>query len=297
MTGAAVLRARHHVWMQTDVLAVLSALGPRDVRATFALAVSEPTPWERDSTLDTRYVDQLLREARDQALVAGEVHEGDGSVHHWQIGVTVAGLRAIGEWPPSGGEFLPGPWDEATWGQIDRPVLQEMADAPPYHGFVFRPSFGDPEEEHARWAAICRLRSAGLLGGDFQMGGLDGVRVTIAGKRALDGAGDPIERAQVELARGAKVEALNVAVEEVLAPLLRELRPADAGRLSTLNEGLKRDGVLAEHERAEIAWCLALRNTTHHGRAATVSEHQIERAIHAIAEMRETLGQRTVNAG
>jgi hypothetical protein len=274
---------------------VLESVLTLDPDRNFDLALSEPIPWPEQSSLDTREVDQLLREAEHRGLLDGERAEGDGSISWWTgVDLTVAGLRQLGQWPPLGGEHLPGPWDGGRWGGLDRPLLADLAAKPPRGDFIFGPAGGDSADERQRWRAALRLLEAGLIDGGRQQDGIDGVRITVEGQRTLQGPQASLDRATVELRRGAKADAMTAVVEEALAELLRELAQAEglatekSGRavaLGNLNDQLQSAGVFDRVTHAEVELCLGVRNETNHGRGADVSETRIERAIAIVDEL------------
>jgi len=145
---------------------------------------------------------------------------------------------------------------------------------------------------------VLRLLSAGLIAGGLQRGGLDGVRLTVEGRRALDGPTGPLDRAVVELRRGAKAEAMTAVVDEALADLLRKLAAVKGvpteqnGKpwlLSNLADRLLAAGAFARDSHAEVQMCLALRNETDHGRGVGVSEPRIARAIETARELGDRL--------
>jgi hypothetical protein len=79
---------------------VLAALVERDSRLTLTLGFDEasdlvPAPG--------REVDDALLEGHNDGLTIGDRSEGNGSVCWWsQLRLTVQGLQALGEWPPTG---------------------------------------------------------------------------------------------------------------------------------------------------------------------------------------------------
>lgn len=278
-----------------DLDPLLSSLLERDPDQNLDLELTEPVPWEGQPSLNTSEVDQLLQEAKHEGFLGGERGEGDGSISWWSgIRLTVKGLRRLGQWPPDGGEHLPGRWDEGVWGDVDRPLLLEFATNPPHDGFLFGPEGGDSAEERERWKAVMRLLSGRLIDGDVQQGGLDRVRITVKDHRALDGPATPLDRAVVELRRGAKAEAMTAVVDEALAELLRELArdhglPIEQNgkpiRLNNLADQLKAAGVFGRDVHSEVEVCLALRNKTNHGQGAQISDTRIERAIGIVREL------------
>lgn len=289
--------------MTSSTNRLLEGLLSHDPFETLELHLAEPTRLDAIPGCDTREIDELLLHAQRDGLVsASHRHTGDGSIAHWfTLHLTVRGLRQIGQWPPVGGERVPGPWDEGVWGLEDRPVLRELGDSPGARAFILRPLGGPDAQDLPRWQSVIRLLEAELISGEAQASGLNEVLVTAAGQRALaDGHEDPLDRALVDLHRNAKVDAMTAAVEEALVGMLRELAGAhgvvaeDArGRTlghGALNDQLKAGDVYDESWRAEVAALLALRNETNHGRGATVSPTRIQRAIAGIKEFRETFG-------
>jgi hypothetical protein len=266
---------------------------------SFELKLTEPAAWATDSSISSKEADLGLQEAQHQGLIEGQRGEGDGSISWWSnVRLTVEGLRRLGEWPPAGGEHLPGPWDKGVWGQVDRPLLVELAENPPHADFEFKPEGGATSAERKRWWAVMRLFSARLIDGGLPEGGLDALRITVEGRRTLEGPTGPLDRALVELRRGAKADAMTAAVDEALAGLLRKLATAKGLatkqngkeiRLNNLADQLKKAGAFQRDSHAEIEMCLALRNETDHGRGANVSESRIERAIETVRELEERL--------
>lgn len=263
------------------------------------LELSDPVPCELAPELDTKTVDDLLQEAEHQGLLTGTRQLGDGSICWWhKLELTWRGLERLGECPHPGSELLEGPWQEGYWAKMAEPLLREMNEDPPEHGFFFAPAGGASDDEWRRYQCVRRLISVGLLrgrdGGPGQ--GISELAVTEHGHHALaEGPSDPLDRARNELQRGAKADAMTAAVEEVLRERLIALalqhgiptvkpngRPAD---LAAINDQLS---ALPKDVRAEIAFYLKLRNETNHGRGAAISATRIRRAIDGIRELRDT---------
>lgn len=119
---------------------LLSALVEHDPDRSIDLELAEPVPWGPSAALDTSQVDDLLREGLHQGVVDGQRQLGDGRSAWWSlVSLTVDGLRRLGQWPPAGGEHLPGPWDEGVWGTRDHPLLSELDASPPHADFLMGP--------------------------------------------------------------------------------------------------------------------------------------------------------------
>lgn len=246
-----------------------------------------------------------LREAEANGLVTAlDRAPGDGSIACWVgLRATVAGLRAIGDWPPIGMEHLPGRWDEGRWGQRVLPRLRELADAGPALNFEHQPHSEQPgDDADWSWRSTLDLMEAGLITGDLQSGGVSDLIVTSEGMRAAAGvADDPLDRAVAELHRGAKADAMTAAVEEGLGRVVRGLAESHGVAttegakskpvlLSELNNHLRRVAY-DESWGAEIAGWLAIRNETNHGRGEPVSPERILRVIAGVHEFRELFDQ------
>jgi len=267
-----------------------------DARTALELALIDPQAVEAPEGWNSKKLDLALRQAQAKGLI--EVQDratGDGSMAWWFVRPSLAGLRAIGQWPPAGSEHLPGSWDDGVWGKRDLLRLRQLLESPPHHGFVFGTTGGTTDDECADWLAATRLLEAGLLTGSPGPTGIADVSVTAEGQRAVAGVGDdPLDRAIVELERNAKVEAMTAAVEEALGDKLRQLaneHGVDAtdvqGRprhLAALNDALRAKPAYNQSWGAEIAGWIALRNETNHGRGKTVSATRIERAVAGIRE-------------
>lgn len=276
------------------VLEAVAGLPP--MPETIVMELSDPVPWDMVAGLDTSEGDQILSELQDELLVEGERRLGDGSICWWaKLQATVLGLMTLGEWPLQGAEHTAGQWDNGYWGEVAKPLLREYADAPPRSRFVFRPVMGEPEKKHIEWRAAQLLLRAGLIRGSGGGGGegIPDVALTEAGRRALEGRPmDALDRATVELRRGAKAEALVAATEEAMGSCLKALSKQhgiatvnDKKRdvaLATLGEQLAAKGVISSDVRAEISAYLQLRNKAVHGEAATVEADRIARAIEGI---------------
>jgi hypothetical protein len=201
--------------------ALLAELVGRDARAALWLDPAVDPGFSDDITAGE--VDGALREGVAQDLVCGERATFAGAEVLWtNPRLRVKGLRHLGEWPPTGGDHLPGRWDDGYWGQRALPALRALHQGPPDQGFVFGPEGGMSDEEWAEWCAVLRLRDAGLIDGNLEQSGLSEVRVTAAGARVLD----PPERDALRwlarpLRRGGKADATIAAVEEALGGRLK----------------------------------------------------------------------------
>ena len=93
----------------------------------------------------------ILHHAEDDGYVAAD-HEDRGGMELWTgVRLTLAGLRALGEWPPAAAEYRPGPWDGRRWGTVSRPLLADLAANPPQGGVMLKHLGGDPAEDWQRW--------------------------------------------------------------------------------------------------------------------------------------------------
>jgi hypothetical protein len=151
--------------------AVLLGLVDRDPRVIINLVFDEPS---EISGATGRQVDEVLLEAQHRGLLKGDRGEGDGSVAWWsRVSLTVIGLRSLGLWPPFERELESGLWDAGYWGARARPLLAELHDNPPAHGYYFREGLGEADPEPAqRWACVLLLIEAGLLLGEVQTEGV-----------------------------------------------------------------------------------------------------------------------------
>lgn len=270
---------------------VMEALVGHDSRAEINLAFGEPSalvPGTRG-----REVDDVLFEASQLKLIVGDRGGGDGSAAWWsRVRLTAAGLRSLGQWPPAGREWEPGGWDGGHWGGVARPLLQQLQDQPPAHGYLEKP-IGQSSEEWAQWTAALQLGEADLIAGRLDADGIANLRVTAAGVRALDPTPrDPVDEAIAKLRGGARVDAIIAAVEGALGARLNQLaanhdvattRQDDTPlTLSRLNNDLRSAGVYDETHRAQIEAWLKLRNDLAHADPAVASDARIEAAIAAI---------------
>jgi hypothetical protein len=265
--------------------AVLVGLVNRDPRVMIDLVFDEPS-----GIADTtgRQVDDVLLEAHHRGLLHGDRGEGDGSVAWWSsVSLTVAGLQSLGQWPPSDREWARGLWDEGYWGARARPLLAELRDNPPAHGYYFREGLGDADPEPARrWASVLLLIEAGLVLGEVQTEGVANLRITGQGGRALDPVpDDPLDVAVAQLRGGSPVDAIVTAVEGVLVGRLREIAAArgvsttypDGGALplSRLNSDLRQAAAYGEADRAQVDAWYKVRNQLAHADGDPVSSARI----------------------
>lgn len=271
--------------------AVLHELVARDAPSDLSL---EPNADPGFAGIPAQEVDAALREALGRGLLDGERATFSGPEVLWSNPrLRVAGLRHLGEWPPAGGEHLPGPWDHRYWGQRALPALRDVRENPPYHGFLFGPYGGMDDEGWSTWCAILRLLDIGLIDGDLEQGGLSDVRVTAAGAQVLDPVDrDPLAVAAVAFRHGNKADATIAAVEEALGGRLKELAAVHrvslvdarggAKKLSVLNNDLKTAGAFDEAERTQVDAWLKLRNGVGHGRGEAVSLGRIETLLSGV---------------
>jgi hypothetical protein len=268
----------------------------QDGRANFTLVYDQTTQCDALPHLLGRDLHEALLEARAGSLIVGDFSGGDGSQAIWfGVRLTIHGLRGLGEWPSEGGESLAGRWDQGVWGRRARPMLSELA--PLSSGAYVGGPLGDEDHERGmRWQAVVWLCEAALLDGELRPGGLQDMRITSAGRAALDPPlDDPLTRARIHASRDAKGDAVNAAVEEELRAHLVLLAGENdvaatvgtGGRprpqsLAVINEQLGAAGVYSQGWRAEIGGWLALRNEVDHGRGADIAAQRIERMIQGI---------------
>jgi hypothetical protein len=272
----------------------LRALVERDSRRNLSFDLDAPAPLGLDGELTGREFNDVLREAKRQHLVTGELHDMGTSVAWFTLRPTLWALRALGEWPPAGGEALPGRWDEGVWGRRAKDALRELVERPPSGDYLFGPPPGSAEPEPwIQWEATRRLLESGLIEGVLQVSGIQDVRVTAAGHRALAAAPvDPLDAARVHVARDARADAVNAAIEEALKSRLLALAATfnvaveqangKPVHLQVLNQNLAKAGAYSNSWGAEITGWLAIRNDVDHGRAANVSPERIERLIDGV---------------
>jgi hypothetical protein len=270
---------------------VLQALLDRDSRQGFTLEFAAPS--ELLPELSGRAVDEALQEASEHGLLVGDRGEGDGSVCWWsRVRLTVACLRWLGQWPPAGREWEPGAWDGGYWGARARPLLEGLQEAPPQHGFYFKP-IGEPGEAWLEWTALLALGQAGLVSGRETESGVDTLRITAAGQRALDPTPrDPLEEATAKLRSGARVDAIVTAVERALAGRLKQLaakhgvattRPDGSPlNLNAINTSLRGAGVYGECDRAQVEAWLKVRNDLAHANPTVPSDARVQAVIAGI---------------
>jgi hypothetical protein len=272
-------------------VAVLSALIARDSRQAFTLEFAQAAGLV--PALSGRAVDDVLLEARETDLIVGDRGEGDGSVCWWsRVRLPVAGLRWLGQWPPAGREWEPGDWDNGLWGRRARPRLVRLHEAPPQHGFYFKP-IGEGSEAWLDWTALLALGEAGLVSGRESESGVDTLRLTASGQRALDPTPcDPLEEATAKLRTGARVDAIVTAVERALAGRLTQLaakhgaattRPDGSPlNLNAINTNLRGAGVYGESDRAQVEAWLKVRNDLAHANPTVPSDARVEAVIAGI---------------
>lgn len=276
----------------TDTLLenALRATLAQDRSTTITLILAEREQWPPLPSETGHSIDQALRELRHRGWIVGSDQGGDGSLFIWSgLAATVDGLRHLGEWPPAGQEFLPGPWDAGLWGQLARPALADLAASPPDHGYLISPY---PPAERPRWQAILLLRDAGLIDGRPDTEGMSDTRLTAAGAHALDPpVDDPLARARLKLRQGAKADAVTAAIDEALKPLLHGLAQANGVSLSTARGSPLRLANLNDQlcgtaygsaQHAYISAWLHDRNEVDHGRGADVPDRRLELMLDGI---------------
>lgn len=275
--------------------AALLALLEHDSRKNLLLGSDHPVNLPGlPEGMTARELEAVLEQAVHDGHVAANVKDYGRSLRLWtRVHLTVAGLRALGQWPPAGGEYREGPWDERRWGKVTRPLLAELLNDPPQRDVMLKPIGEDNPEEWQRWTDARRLRDAGLIHGKEVGMGLQDVRVSRQGRAALEApADDPLRRARNDLDRGAKADAVTAAIDEALKPALHRLadehrverrRPngQDVG-LAVINDGLKAAGAYDESQRAEVYSWLAVRNVVDHGGGASVRDRRVERLIDGV---------------
>jgi hypothetical protein len=205
------------------------------------------------------------------------------------VRLTAVGLRLLGHWPPPGREYEPGAWDTGYWGRRARPLLEQLRDAPPAHGFYEKP-IGEPSERWNEWTALLVLGNADLIAGSLDPESIAGLRLTAAGLHALHPAPpDPLVQAIAQLRSGARVDAIVTAVEFVLGGRLEQLAATHqvsttkpdgtALTLSRLNDELRRAGVYDEADRAQVQAWQKVRNDLAHAHTTVPSDARIEAVI------------------
>lgn len=265
----------------------LRTLAERDSRSSLSFELDAPAPLGPGAG---RQLHATLREAKHQGLLTGDLSDHGSEVAWFMPRLTLQALRALGEWPPAGGEMIPGRWDTGVWGERSKGVLRELASSPPRGDYLFGPTPGSADPgPWIQWDAVRRLLESGLIEGVLQASGIQDVRVTAAGHRALTvEPGDPLQAARVQIARDAKGDAVNAAIEEALKVRLIELAAAmnvsvmhngKPKHLSVLKDNLATEGAYSESWRAEIGAWLAIRNDVDHGGGAGVAAERIERLI------------------
>jgi hypothetical protein len=279
--------------METSEREVRRWLLALDSRDAVVLPLEEIVPIDALPKITGREVDHVLQQAVHDGSAAGERQDRGDAVVWARLRLTVAGLRELGEWPPDGGEYRAGPWDQRRWGRVSRPLLRELHEDPPHDDVKLMPTGGDDPGRWQEWTDLLRLLESGLIQGQLNTGHLQDIRVTRQGHAALDPPVDaPLTRARTDLDRGAKADAVTAAIDEALKPVLHRL--ADAYRvdrtrpggkdvkLAVVNDGLKTAGAYDESHRAEISSWLKVRNIIDHGGGATVRDRRVERLIDGV---------------
>jgi hypothetical protein len=271
---------------------VLEALVDLDSRTTITLDF-HATQDEFVPGASDRAVDEVFLEAQAKGLIVGDRRAGDGSISCWsRVRLTVAGLRSLGQWPPPGREWEPGLWGDGYWGSMARPLLLQLRDEPPPHGFYFMPA-GGTTEEWASWTAALRLHEAELLSGQATSDGISTLRVTAEGHQALDARPrDALGQATAQLRSGARIDAIVTAVELGLGQRLKHLAAnrdlptshADGHplRLSKVNDMLRQNGAYEESDRAQVDAWLKLRNEFAHPDGREVSDARVDSVLGGI---------------
>jgi hypothetical protein len=271
---------------------VLSALVDHDSRSVIDVVFAQPA--ELVAAIG-RELDDALLDARRRGLIVGERGEGDGSVGWWStVRLTPAGLRTLGQWPPTGREWSPGAWDQGHWGQRARPLLHRLLHEPPAHDYYPREGIGcEDHEPQLEWTALLSLMDAGLVSGAPTTEGVATLRVTTAGRQALDRTPrHPLDVAEAQLRSGAPVDATVTAVEGALLPHLRELARSRGlhvthpdghpVKVAKLNDSLRTDGAYCEADRAQVEAWAKLRNQLAHHASDPVSDARIANIIAGI---------------
>jgi hypothetical protein len=238
-------------------------------------------------------IHEALRELRRRGWICGDDRGTDGSWFEWyQLTPTLDGLRQLGEWPSPEQEHLPGPWDSALWGSVDRPVLAKRAEAPERQ-FVFRAQSYDSADAWREWKAHLRLLQAGLIDGEMQEGGISDCSVTEAGNKVLNPPpDDPLDRAIRELRQNKKREAVTAAVDEALKHRLHALankagtkahtKKGREKQLSEINEELEAAGVYDRWVANHVSAWTETRNEVIHRKPANVDNAWIELMVQGI---------------
>lgn len=173
--------------MTEDTL--LQAILERDDGSALEILFNETSAVAHFSAASGRELDALLQTAYREGLVAGHRAEGDGSVAYWSnLGLTVDGLRRLGEWPPAGREHHSGPWDERWFGRYARPHLVGLTDGPDAQ-VIFR---GDPLslDDRRSWRALELLRDSGVIAGTATAGAMQDVHLLAPVTVCRTAAGD-----------------------------------------------------------------------------------------------------------
>lgn len=273
---------------------VLLWLRDHDSRDNLTLILDEPAPYDGLPEMTGCELDAALRQAVHDGRIVGNRKDYSGSIRLWtRVRLTPKALRDLGEWPPAGGEYRQGPWDDRRWGRISRPLLAELVERPPHGDVVVKPVGGGEPNGWQRWTDLLRLREAALIQGKEVGMGLQDIVVTRQGRDALNApADDPLTRARNDLDRGAKADAVTAAIDGALKPVLQELadthsvsRSKTNGKdvhLAVVNDGLAKAGAYDESHRAEVYSWLAVRNIVDHGGGAAVRDGRIDRLIEGV---------------
>jgi len=279
--------------METSEQEIRRWLLELDSRDAVVLPLEETVPIDALPKITGREVDHVLQQAVHDGSAAGERQDRGDAVVWARLRLTVAGLRELGEWPPDGGEYRAGPWDQRRWGRVSRPLLRELHEDPPHGEVKLMPTGGDDPGGWQEWTDLVRLLESGLIQGQLNTGHVQDIRVTRQGRAALvPPADDPLVRARTDLDRGAKADAVTAAIDEALKPVLHKLadehgveRTRSSGQnlhLAVINDGLTAAGAYDESHRAEIYSWIAVRNIIDHGGGATVRDRRLERLIEGV---------------
>lgn len=152
---------------------------------------------------------------------------------------------------------------------------------------------GEGSESWQEWTALLLLSQADLLAGCESESGIDTLRLTAAGQRALDPSQrDPLDEATAKLRTGARVDAIVTAVERALGGRLKQLaanngaattRPDGSPlNLNGININLRGAGVYGEADRAQVEAWLKVRNDLAHAHPTVPSDARIEAVIAGI---------------
>lgn len=168
--------------------------------------------------LDGAEAHEAVRTAQQLGWIEGELNERFGGCSLWtRLNPTVPGLRRIQAWPPSGREYVPGPWDESHWGHEARPVLERLRDDPEWGQAGVVLTMGPVGEEGRAWLALRVLHSAGYVDARVEATHVAGAALTLAGQQALLPPATAIAAVRIQLARGDVTRALIDLVEGVVS--------------------------------------------------------------------------------